>query len=1242
MRLTGQNGDRDPQNAELRTNSHNRIFAELAIALRNSTEFSGHSVETGLSQLATNLLRELRRTIGDCEVKREQLSAKVWEEFSREITPFYLSLISPSTPEHTGFLRFENSIKAVYRLIREELLEGQHRQTCESILRTLIYAERDQEVKSAFPELQKVVKALTNRTDLDPSLTQQLKDIAEQVSGREGPFAPSELSDTQKMVASAYLCMPSVRGGFDDEIIQALLPELRLDLPSFPGKGHFPVLVEGAPPLPSSSNTFECDAWLEAPLSSDWQELFDGYVERGLSWPDGLGRPRLVEDMEVSPLPQFLSSILEQLPNETLETLSPLVREPAFRAACLFHVANFDWIVDHVRAFGAVARALSAEWEREVDEELSRVLSCSQVTLSSSLARIATECTKNMLGQLRHEMGDFLKLRLEKRSPGLDKIKPLVRAQFLWSLPRGDGREGALDQVLVLEEPNLLRLFCPYVPASQVTRGIIEGDRGASHPNLMEPLGHPTRASDRLLRFLIRNAQSLTSVVCLSPLESYPVDVVERPYSFWLSDQEVEGMRIRKSGDYLVGCGDFVETAQALPLTQEHRKAFAASLHADYVTRREHDAPDPFLRTPGLVARAIFPLECLRETVSLWEGPCGDLKPTHSIDLPAIPSPSETRDPRIALSHPPAGRSPETFLLRGLSFERFFEALGYSPEEIDLPSRSKLATSSIRYFMEELPTWRCFRSDSKQKPSFRELRQLLETKMINRHQCLDIVGALVPYTSDDTMSMSETLTELERLRGAFSSSENIYDVLLDVASWKEVAVGMHVLPVKGEKRGDQGESASFDRQMQHAFVKVSNEGVGAESYTPLDMLLISKLLRVDRYSSRQPISVTLSQSLGDLRSGKTHRTAPWMTARTVSLETHPYSDPSIYFLGSKVIRQAVEEHDIVRYGLFREQCNEVATLVGRDLVRSIYPSSGIAAAGVTSTSKISPLELFFRALATGSYEQQELDRLRPSDAGTHFPLLDARLYIEQIADSLEWIDSYDGSETRFSPYVREQIKEALRFDEMVEEIRRISRGCESHRNPVPGDSPESWGFLPKMERELFRHFARYPNRATPLTFLPTRGVIMELLGCTSGNCIRRLTNIARTYDEATAIAFVINEEFPLVLGGCLIFKGSLKGEPVLVIRGFNPVYDLLDRVSAGDFFEMFADYVADLAREGGFSAVVIPQGDFWHNAGTLRAPVFFHLQEQYGHEPLWQLDDSQVVNFNGLSSRNVKVVRRLV
>ena len=39
--------------------------------------------------------------------------------------------------------------------------------------------------------------------------------------------------------------------------------------------------------------------------------------------------------------------------------------------------------------------------------------------------------------------------------------------------------------------------------------------------------------------------------------------------------------------------------------------------------------------------------------------------------------------------------------------------------------------------------------------------------------------------------------------------------------------------------------------------------------------------------------------------------------------------------------------------------------------------------------------------------------------------------------------------------------------------------------------------------------------------------------------------------------------------------------------------------------------------------------------------MFFHLQDKYGNEVVEQLDDSQVVNFNGLSSRDVVTIRRV-
>jgi hypothetical protein len=254
-------------------------------------------------------------------------------------------------------------------------------------------------------------------------------------------------------------------------------------------------------------------------------------------------------------------------------------------------------------------------------------------------------------------------------------------------------------------------------------------------------------------------------------------------------------------------------------------------------------------------------------------------------------------------------------------------------------------------------------------------------------------------------------------------------------------------------------------------------------------------------------------------------------------------------------------------------------------------------------------------------------------------LEDVRKYVEQLAYSLDSINAYHGAAITFSAYNRNRIRETLRLDDLIEEIRRISEYLEDKRDHEYFQPIDSNG-LSQRELDVQAQASAEKSRQISLTFLPTRGPIMELLGSNSATCIRRLVNIARTYDEATAVAFVIDDGCPRLMGGSLVFTGRLGGQPVLVIRSFNPVYELLDRINTSEIFEKFTDYVLEVARAGGFSAVTIPHADFWHNAGSVRAPVFFHMNKKYANLPVEQLDDSQVVNFNGLSSRNVVVIRR--
>jgi hypothetical protein len=927
---------------------------------------------------------------------------------------------------------------------------------------------------------------------------------------------------------------------------------------------------------------------------------------------------------------------MEHLPEYEAATLYPLLNEPAFRVACLLNAACFDWIVGHARAFCAAVTAMREDWGLEIDSELAGILTCERVTLSSSITRLAAECSRNMLEELRYEISTFLTPKLQSSSPELAQLRPMVRAQLLWSFPPGNEAEATIDRALILEEPNLLRLLCPYVPSGRATRAILERDLPTVAINDGQSRIEPNKTTDRLLRFLLRNTQNITAPLCLSPVEWYPVEMFRESYGAWLREQEVEGRHNRGAGHYLNGCGDFALIARATSLTEEHRRAFATTLYTDYVTSKVQDAPDLLLRTPGLVARALFPVETLRETAALWGNAPLSSAP---IELSSIPSPEVPRDPRIALRVSPSGRTPETLLLRPLLAETFFRALGYSDEEMSSFHRSDFTAFQVLDLMSALPSWKCFQSTEARRPSFETLKQLIHAQENRIPQALEMAEAMFPYASDTTTSLSEALGELQVIQRGLLNGGIPHDIGVNMEIMREVAVGIHVLPRQVGSVPDSNEAAPFDAYMRVVFQKLCDESLGADAFSPVDMVFIAHALGVDRYTTARPIAVTVTQSLNDLKLGKTERTPSVWRPHTITLRTHPYINPYFYHLDGQVIKQAVAEHDEVRRKLLVEKSEEVTAVGDWDLIRSTHSFFTVGEDDWSELANIAPLELFFRAIGMGPYEQRELDKLRLPGCAPYDPLEDARSYVEQLAYSVDSVNGYFGGKIRFPSSVRERIRAALRLDDMVQEIRRIY--MEGGRRTEAITSPSgNFNFFPKRNGEIRKYFDGLQGGDATVTFLPTRGVIMELLGTISGSCVRRLTNIARTYNEATAIAFISGDQFPLVMGGCLVFKGSLKGSPVLVIRGFNPVYELLDRVDTPELFEKFADYALTLAMAEGCSAVVIAHADFWHNAASIRVPVFFHLQDRYGDEPVEELDDSQVVEFNGLSSRNVVVVRR--
>jgi len=249
VHLSGPEGERSGE-----------LGAEAQGALRGSCALLRAALEPGsavsaqrASELALRVAAELREAVSVQEEKLQRLEPQVWREFSREIGPYYVSAITPSSPEHSGVKRFEKALKPVYELIRTELLEGRHRKNCQAVLGSLVEGELRRTVSEAFPGLEGVAERAALRSDLEPGVVAALQAAVERACGARHEPDWRSLSDAEKMMASGYLGMPALRGEFRSDDVSLKLVELRPSVPPFPGQGRYPQLSESAPPLPSAA-----------------------------------------------------------------------------------------------------------------------------------------------------------------------------------------------------------------------------------------------------------------------------------------------------------------------------------------------------------------------------------------------------------------------------------------------------------------------------------------------------------------------------------------------------------------------------------------------------------------------------------------------------------------------------------------------------------------------------------------------------------------------------------------------------------------------------------------------------------------------------------------------------------------------------------------------------------------------------------------------------------------------------
>ncbi|MFI9739845.1 helix-turn-helix domain-containing protein, partial [Nocardia sp. NPDC052278] len=136
---------------------------------------------------------------------------------------------------------------------------------------------------------------------------------------------------------------------------------------------------------------------------------------------------------------------------------------------------------------------------------------------------------------------------------------------------------------------------------------------------------------------------------------------------------------------------------------------------------------------------------------------------------------------------------------------------------------------------------------------------------------------------------------------------------------------------------------------------------------------------------------------------------------------------------------------------------------------------------------------------------------------------------------------------------------------------------------------------------------------TRLRFVPTRGPLLELSGHIASACwAGRYRSVAEAMPNMTAVIMVRNPDDPartaLVGAGLLIETTSTSGEPILLIRGLNPLETYINHVSVADFYREFTDWAHGIASSRGRRLAIVID-DHCGGAATNRPALYSYLAE---------------------------------
>lgn len=171
-----------------------------------------------------------------------------------------------------------------------------------------------------------------------------------------------------------------------------------------------------------------------------------------------------------------------------------------------------------------------------------------------------------------------------------------------------------------------------------------------------------------------------------------------------------------------------------------------------------------------------------------------------------------------------------------------------------------------------------------------------------------------------------------------------------------------------------------------------------------------------------------------------------------------------------------------------------------------------------------------------------------------------------------------------------------------------------------------------LQEELSRAQGQKVKGTTKLEFIPTRGLLMEFSGDIGDACwASTYESMAKEFPNFFSVIMVQNRgtKHERLAGASMMIETNAEdGTPLLVIRGLNPLENIINSLSVKDFVAKFTAYAREMAEKTNRKLAIVIDGHVG-GSGTNRPALYNFLSKQSESLQRVKLKSAKDTTFNG-------------